>query len=219
MAGSGFNPQMLGNMGGGNPLMQMGGGNNFSGGLAQFLNGMFGNSGAPYEDAMKEMQKYFQMSQGYQNPFLQAGTNAIPQYQSWLGQMQDPSKFINNQMNNYQASPWSQFMQNQAMRAGQNAGSASGMTGSTPLMMQMQQNAGNIASGDMQNWLGNVLGINQQYGAGLNNMMGYGQHSADIMSQLAQMMGGQMGAGAFGQKQGENQDWSNTMGGLINMFL
>jgi len=58
------------------------------------------------------------------------------------------------------------------MRAANNIGSATGMTGSTPMMQQAQQNAQNISSGDMQNWLSQVLGINNQYGQGEAGLMG-----------------------------------------------
>lgn len=189
------------------------------GGLMQFLSGMFGNSGAPYQAGMDQLLKYFQMAQGTQNPFLQMGTSAIPQYQSWLQGMSDPSKFINTQMQNYQQSPWNSFLQRQAMNAGNAQASASGLAGSSPMAMQMQQNATNLASSGMNDWLGHVLGINQQYGAGLGNEIGMGQHSADMLTQLMQGMGNQMASGAYGQQAGQNQDFMNMLGGGLNMFL
>jgi hypothetical protein len=199
-------------------MMQMGAGSGQGGGLSQFFSGLMGQSGAPYEDFMNQFQKYMGQAQQPQNAFLQAGTNAIPQYQNWLTQQSNPSQFINNQMGNYQESPWAKNMQNQAMRTAQNFGSANGLTGSTPLMMQAQQNAGNIASQDQNNWLQNVLGVNTNYGNGLNNMTNTGQHSADQMSQIMQLMAQGMGAGAFGQQMGEQKDRSDMFGGLLNMF-
>lgn len=183
--------------------------------LAQLFGGLFGNSGAPYQDAMDQFQKYYKQAQGFQNPFLQAGQQGLGNFQSWLGTMQDPTKFINNTMNQYQQSPWAQFEQQQAMRAGQAAGSASGLTGSSPLMQQMQQNASNISSQDMQNWLGNVMGINSQYGQGQLGLAGMGQNAANMLSQMASNMGMQMGAGAYGEQAGKNQDFNNIIGGLF----
>jgi len=204
---SGFNPQqMAGAMGG----------------LGGLLGGLFGNSGAPYEDAMKQYQQWANQAQGVQNPFLQAGQGAIGDYQNWLGGMKDPSGFINNIMGQYQQSPYAKYLQNQSMRAGQNAASASGMMGSTPMMEQMQQNAGNIASGDMNQWLQNVLGINSQYGAGQAGLMGMGQNAANALTNMYGQMGQQMGQAAYGQRAGQNQDLSNMIGGglqLASMFL
>lgn len=208
-------------LGGAGPtsMLTSGGGGGAGGGLASLLSGLFGNSGSPYGDAMKQFLKYYQQAQGAQNPFMNAGTGAIGPYQDWLKKMSDPSGFINNMMGQYKESPWAQFSQRQGINAANNMGSATGLTGSTPLQLQAQQNAQNIASGDMNTWLQNALGVNTQYGAGEKGLMDTGQHSADMMSQLAMLMGGQMGEGAFGQKFGENQDSSNTMAGILKLLF
>jgi hypothetical protein len=198
-------------------LMQAGQG--MQGGIGKLFGGLFGNSGAPYEDAMKQFQNYFGQAQGYQKPFWEAGKNAIPDYQEWLQGQKDPSGFINKQMGNYQESPYAKFQQQQGIRAANNMGSASGLTGSTPLMQFAQQNAQDISSKDMNSWLQNVLGINTQYGQGLNNLMTGGQNSANSMSQLQAMLGQLMGQGAFGKRAGENQDRNDVIGGLLKLFM
>jgi hypothetical protein len=187
-------------------------------GLAQLFGGMFGDSGSPYGDAMKQFQKYYGQAQGFQNPFYQAGTNAIGGYQDWLSRMKDPSSFLNNLMGQYQQSGYNKFLQDQSMRAGNNAASASGLIGSTPFAQQMQQNAANIGQQGMNDWLGQALGINQQYGGGLNNLMQGGQSAANIMSQLANIMGNNMGAGAYGRRAGQNQDFWNMISGGMHLF-
>jgi len=203
--------------------MIMQGGQGLQGGLGQFFGGLFGNSGAPYGDAMKQFQNYFGQAQGYQQPFWEAGKNAIPQFQEWLGGMKDPSGFINKQMGNYQESPFAKYQQQQGVRAAQNMGSrgdmASGGIGSTPLMQFAQQNAQNISSQDMNQWLQNVIGVNTQYGQGLNNLMSGGQNAANSMSGISQLLGQLMGQGAYGQRAGENQDRSNIMGGLLKLLM
>jgi len=202
-------------------------GSGLGGGLSTFLSGLFGNSGQPYQDAMDQMQKYFQGAQGFQMPFFQAGSGAIPQYQDWLKGMSDPSKFVNNLQTQYQQSPYNKFLQDQSMRAGTNAASMGGNAmgqggagiGSTPFAQQMQQNSSNIAASGMNDWMGNVMHANDQYGAGLSNEIGMGQHAGDFLSNLFSNMGNQMGQGAYGKAQGENQDFGNTMGGLLQMLL
>lgn len=200
-----------------NPMAMMGGGPSM-GGLSQFLGGQFGNSGKPYEKAGQAYMPFFQEAKGYQNPFFNFGKQGMEGMSNWLSSMKDPSGFINNQMNNYQESPWAKYMQDQAMKAGQNAGSATGLTGSTPLMQQMQQNAGGIASQDMNQWLQNVLGINSQYGQGLNAQLGFGQHAGDMLSQLAGNAGDYMGSAAWGKEYGKQQDKAQKRGGLMKMF-
>lgn len=203
------------------------GGAGAAGGL---LGGLFGNSGDPYKKAMNEYRQYGQKGIDVQNPFYNAGKGAIGDYQQWLQGQKDPGQFMNNLQSQYQASPYSQYLQRQSMLAGQNAASMGGLPngmggagiGSTPMMQQMQQNAGNIASGDMNQWLQHALGINSQYGQGQQNLMQGGQGAANAMSGIYGNMGNQMGEAAYGRQAGHQQDMWNTIGGLgslAGMFL
>ncbi len=189
------------------------------GGIGGILGGMFGNSGSPYDKAMQQYQQYGNMAAGAQQPYANAGQGAIGNYQQWLQGQKDPSQFVNNLMGGYQESPYAKYMQQQSMNAGQNAASASGLSGSTPLMQQLQQNAGNIASQDQNQWLQNVLGVNTQYGQGQNNLMQGGQNAANQLSNIYSNMGNQMGQGAYGKEAGKQNDWWNTLGGIANIGL
>lgn len=195
------------------------GGQNFGSNLSQFLGGAFGDSGAPYRDAMKQWQKYYGQAQQYQNPFFEAGTNALPKYQGWLDQMSNPSEFINRLMGQYQQSPWARFQTEQGIRANNNAGSASGLIGSTPLGRENANYAEKISSEDMNQWLQNVLGINTAYGAGEGSLVSGGQNAANSISNLLQQLGMNMGEGAYGQRAGEQQDRSNMWSGLLHLFM
>jgi hypothetical protein len=190
----------------------------FGSGLGGLFGGLFGDSGAPYDAAMQQYRQWGNKAEGTQQPYLNAGKEAIPNYQSWLNGQQDPSKFINNLMGQYQQSPYTSYLQQQAQNAGMNAGSASGLLGSTPMMQQMQQNAANIAQGGMNDWLSNVLGINTQYGQGQQNLMGAGQNSANALSNMYGQMGSNMGQASYGQKAGEQQDFWNTLGGVGSLI-
>jgi|SRR5579863_188442 len=198
--------------------MQSGNYGGYNSGLGQFLGGLFGNSGDPYKQAGNQYQNYLNQGIGAQNPFYQAGTGAIPGYQNWVNSMQDPSGFINKMMGQYQESPWAKYEQQQASRAGTNAASASGLAGSTPFAQQMAQTSAGISSQDMQNWLGNVLGTNAQYGQGLGNEVGWGQGAANQMSNMYGNAAPWMGGAAFGQSAGNQIDWGNMLGGALGMF-
>lgn len=187
-------------------------------GLGGLLGGLFGNSGKSYDKAMEQYQKYGQQASGAQQPYQEAGTGAIKDYQDWLAKQQNPSGFINDLMGQYQESPYAQYLQKQSMRAGTNAASASGLTGSTPFAQQLQQNAGNIANQDQNQWLQNVLGINTQYGQGQNNLINSGQNSANTLSNLYNQMGTNMGEAAYGKQAGKQQDFWNTIGGGLGLF-
>lgn len=187
-------------------------------GLTSLFSGMFSDAGSPYSAAMGPYQQYMGQATGQLNPFVQAGQGAMGNYQQWLKSQQDPSGFINNLMGQYHQSPMAQYEQQQAMRAAQNMGSASGLTGSTPLMLQAQQNASNISSGDMQNWLGNVLGINTQYGQGEANLMNQGYNAANSLANLYGQQAQGMSQLAYGQQMGENQNMGNIFGGLASLL-
>lgn len=188
------------------------------GGLSGLFGGLFGG-GDPYKDAMKEYSKYANQASQYQNPFFQAGQGAIPQYQNYLQGMSNPSEFLNNLMSGYQASPYNQYLQKQSQRAGTNAASASGLIGSTPFQLQQQENASNIAQGGLNDWLSQVLGLNQQYGAGLQGLLGLGQGSANQLSNIYSNLAQQAGEAAYGSRQAKNQRTSDIFGGLGNLAM
>jgi hypothetical protein len=195
---------------------------NIGGGLSNILGGIFSNPSKAYENAGNEYEKYYNQSQGYQEPYYNAGKEAIGGYQDWLHGMENPSEFINKQMGSYNESPYAHYLQQNALRSAQNLGSSNGLSGSTPMMQFMQQNANNIASGDINDWLQNVLGINSQYGAGLNNLMGYGQNASNTMSQNAMNQGQRMGDVAYNQQAAKDQRMGNIIGGagsLLSGFL
>lgn len=194
----------------------------FGSGLGGLLGGMFGNSGKPYDKAMEQYQKYLQMGQGVQQPYLDAGKEGLGNYQEWLKGQKDPADFINNLMGQYQQSPYNSYLQGQAQNAGINAGSANGTMGSSALMQQMQQNAANIGQQGMDSWLQNALGINSQYGQGQQNLMQGGQNSANSLMNMYNNMGQQMGDAAYGKEAGKQNDWWNMLGGvggIIGSFL
>lgn len=211
-----MDPRMLmGGMGGG------GGQGPFNyqpGSYANIFQGLFGHPDQPYKDAQKQLEKYFPQAQQYQKPFYEAGVGAIPGFQEWLKGMQNPSGFINKQMENYQESPYAHYQQQQGLRAAQNMGSASGMTGSTPLMQFAQQNAQDISGKDMNQWLQNVLGINSQYGAGLNSLIGGGQNAANSLTQLISDYMNSQAALAYGKGAANQGKTGSLIGGITGLF-
>jgi hypothetical protein len=187
-------------------------------GFGQLGEGLFGHPEKAYDKSMNEYQKWANYGQQVNTPYLMAGNNAIPAYQNWLNTQQNPSEFINNLMGGYQASPYSQNLQKEAMRAGTNFGSANGLTGSSALAQQMQQNAGNISSQDMNQWLQNVLGINAQYGQGQQNLMNTGQNATNALTNMYENMGNKMGEQAYNKEASKQNNFWNGIGGIGNII-
>jgi hypothetical protein len=182
----------------------------FSSGLGGLFGGLFGNSGKPYDAYQQWAEKAAQQQQ----PYTQAGAQGLNNYQEWLNSQKNPTEFINGLMGDYNESPYAQYQQKQSLRAGQNAASASGLSGSTPLMQQLQQNAGNISSQDQNQWLQNVLGINTQYGQGQQNLINGGQNAANSLGNIYN----NQGEAAYGGQAGKQQDFWNTVGGGLGIF-
>ena len=206
---------------GDNPTGNSGWGNfnwgNALGDLGDIFSGFEGQSSNPFSAAMGQYQKWAQQGANAMSPFMQAGAGEIPSYQNWLKSMSNPTQFTNNLMANYQESPNAKFMQQQAIRSAQNAGSATGMNNSSPMNMQIEQNAGNISQQDMQNWMQNVLGINTEYGQGMGNLINNGEQAGNSLMNLYGNEANAMGESALGQQEGENQDTNNEFGGIENL--
>jgi hypothetical protein len=185
--------------------------------LGSTIGGLFGNGGDPYKDAMKQYTKYSNKAAGYQNPFYESGKNSIPQYEQWLQGMSNPSEFINNLMGGYSESPFAKYQQEQSMRAAQNMGSANGLSGSTPLMLQAQENSQNISSKDQNQWLQNVLGANTEYGQGLNTNINRGQGAANNLSNIFSNLGNEMGGAAYGKGIANQSQFSDLISGLLGL--
>jgi hypothetical protein len=104
------------------------------------------------------------------------------------------------------------------MRAGTNAASASGMSGSTPYANEMEQTAANISTADMDKYFQDIMGINHDYTSGLNTLMGYGQNSADS---LTKFLGDLVNHGARMQgmkAMGNAKMGSQEAGGIMSML-
>jgi|SRR5215475_8626828 len=187
-------------------------------GLLNTLGGIFGNSSKPYDKSREEYEKYINKAEGVQQPYVNAGQQGLTNYQDWLNGQKDPAAFINKQIGQYSESPYAHYLQQQAVNAGNNYGSANGLSGSSALALQMQQNAGNIASQDMNQWLQHVLGINTQYGQGQNNLVNYGQNAANSLTNLYGQSAKDQAEQAYNSQAGKQNDFWNTIGGIGEMF-
>ncbi len=188
-----------------------------AGGLLGLFSG--GNkSGDAYKHAWKKYEPFLNKATDAQNPFYNAGVDATGKYQDWLQGQKDPSGFINHLMSQYGESPWAKFQQQQGERTANNLGSATGLTGSTPLTQFAQQNAHDISGQDMNQWLQHVLGINTQYGNGEADLMHGGEHSADMLSQLYSNAGEYAAGTAYGEKSGKQSDNNSRNASLMEMM-
>lgn len=159
---------------------------------------LFHGNQAPYDAASGKYSEFMKRAQDFQQPYNQFGQRAMPQYESWLSQFQDPRQFMQMAQDSYQPTRES----GQAMRQAQNAASASGLGGSTPLASELAH----ISAGDQQQWLQNLLGMSQMYGQGLGNQIGIGQGASNALSNLASSQATGEADLAYGKKRARFAD-------------
>lgn len=186
-------------------------------GLTSLLGGIFGKPKSLQDNAEKGAQKAFGLAADIQAPWYQAGKSAIPEYETAISKYSDPQAYFNQIMNGYSMSPYAQYQEDQAMRAGTNAASASGLSGSTPYANEMEQTASNISSQDMDKYFSDIMGINHDYTQGLNTLMSNGQTSANSLTAFLNSLVKGMGRAGALSSVGTAKAGSDELAGLMAM--
>lgn len=146
--------------------------------------------------AIAEQRRQFDLTRQDQQPWMQAGQNA-------LAQLQDPNAF--------QQSPGFNFMRQQGMQGIERSAAARGGAASGNALKALAQFNTGLAQQDYGNWWNRqagVAGIGQQ----ATNALGqFGQNSANNISSLMQNSGEARASGIMGQ--------ANSLGGALNSGL
>lgn len=180
--------------------------------------GSFLDPGDPYAQARDTYKRNIDDADQFQKPFFEAGTRAIPRYEDYLSQFEDPEAYLSHIMGGYSESPYAQNLRQNMMRSAKNTGSATGLGGSTAMNKFIMNQAGKISSGDMQQYLSNILGIGGQYGEGQLNLMRGGQKSGNILSDLRRQIAENL-AGLDYKKGAVRQEFiGNILGGYQGGF-
>lgn len=179
-----------------------------------------GHKANPMQDANKYLDQIPGVGhQGY-DPYVNAGLDASGrtknQYESL---MSDPTAFMNKLMEGYKPSEGYQFQKDQLTKELGNTAAMGGIAG-TPLD-QMNQGEGiqKLLSGDMQQFLQNVLGL---FNTGLQGEEGIAGRGFDASKSLTDLLGNalnQQGGLAFQNAQQQNSDrnaksamWQKALG-------
>ncbi len=207
----------------GNGLMN--GASGVLGGIGSIVSGF--NSGAKQaqqynQQGMQNQQQQYDQGLGYLNPYQQAGTQALGQYQGYLNQFQDPNQYYNNVMSNYQQSPAAQFQIQQGEQSANRAAAAGGNVGTPAEQKALMQYSQGVSNQDMQQYFNNQMGISNQYGQGLGNLMNQGFGAAGQMNQNRMGLGDaignwyqNMGQNAMYGQQAQNQGLFGGIGGIL----
>jgi hypothetical protein len=156
------------------------------------------------------------MMQGYYNPYIQAGQQALPQLQQQFGMLtNNPGAVMNKIGSGFQQSPGYNWQVKQSMNAANNAAAAGGMLGSPAEQQSAATAVNGLANQDYYNYLNHGMNM---YDTGLQGLQGMNQMgfnaSTGLANNLANVMQSQANLSYAGQS---NQNQMN--GGLFGAGL
>lgn len=144
--------------------------------------------------------------QGY-DPYVNAGLDASGKTKSKYEElMEDPTAFINKLMEGYKPSEGYQFQKDQLTKELSNTAAAGGVAGTPQDQLNQGEAIQKLLSGDMQQFLKNVLGV---FNTGLEGEEGIAGRGFDASKQLTDLLGGalnQQGGLAFNDAQQKNKN-------------
>lgn len=165
-----------------------------------------------YKDAQKELEKYFQQAQQYQQPYMQQGQEAYGGLNNAMNALLNPEELYNKWAQSYQESPATQMAKQEAQNLGLDAASSMGLMGSSPALQAIQAGTAKIGAQGRQDYLDNLM---QKYlaGAGIaQGVYGTGANAAGQLGQNAMNMGQNAGQLKFGEKSAQGNLFGNLLG-------
>jgi|SRR5271154_4192488 len=191
--------------------------NNISGGAS----GMKGGKDASniMNQGIDWAKNAFNQGVGGLTPYNQAGQGAISDLQKYLQQFKDPTGYINGIMKNWQMSPQAQLQLQQGTKSANQASAASGMSGSGAAQKALMNYGQQVTNADQQQYLNNIMGINQNYAGGLNSLAGIGLNAGgDILNGDISQSGNmeRMMSDKGTAKTGEDAGKGNVANGVMN---
>lgn len=174
--------------------------NKYGGGITNIIGGLsnlFGGhaAGQDIQQGLNQILSMFNQGKQGLQPFLSGGQGAFQNLQSFLNNFKDPTKTYNDITKNWSMSPAAQLQLQQGIQAANQGAAASGMLGSTEEQKQLQNYGQQVTNADQQQYFNNIMGLNDFYSNGLNNMSQYGfnagnsilNNSSSMANAIAQM--------------------------------
>lgn len=174
-------------------------------GLGSAVGSKLLNPSKGYKKGQGQLDKYFNQSQQYLQPYNQNAHAAYGNLNQSIQKLLNPSQLHDEFLSNYNQSEASQMAQARAMEQGNRAAASTGVLGSTPHLQALQAGANEIGAQDQQNYIQQMI---QQYMAGvghLENIYGVGANAGVAQANNAMNMGGESANLAFGRNNANNK--------------
>lgn len=175
-----------------------------------------------YKAAQGELNKYYDQSQGFLQPYNQNGVTQGQNLNEYIKQLMNPQQLQDQWSNGYKESDSAKNMENLAQQHGLNAAESLGLNGSNTALNAIQSGTSQIAAEDKQNYLKDLM---EKYktGAGLSeSVYGTGANAANNQSQNAARMGENSAGLKFGETNAPGQKFGqigSSIGQMIADYL
>ena len=167
-----------------------------------------------YQAGQKELDKYYNDAQGYQQPYNQNGQDQGKNLTDMINKLMNPTALQDEWSNNYKESDAAKNMENIATQHGVNAASSMGLGGSNSALNAIQSGTSNIVANDRQNYLNDLM---EKYktAAGLSQgVYNTGAQTAGQMGANAMNQGTNSAGMKFGETNAPGEFFGKTVGGL-----
>jgi hypothetical protein len=163
--------------------------------------------------AINSLTNWYNTAQGYQDPYVNAGKNALT---TLTGQLPDLIKPITMDQATLEQTPGYQFQLNQGLQAVQNSYAAKGLGSSGAALRGAADYASGLASSNYQQQFNNAL-TNKQFTLGtLMGLTGVGQTAANVSSGNALTTGQGIANADVGIGNAQAQGWLGATGAIGN---
>lgn len=181
--------------------------------------GLFGGGGSPADAASGYLSQIPDELKKYLQPYIDRGNQAYGFLNPIFSKMAtDPTGYLSGIESQYSKSPDFMRRRDEAEQASRNASAAGGMLGTPNQIQQASQIADSLQGQDMQQWLGNVMGLQNK---GLAGESGFEQEGYGASNNLAQALASvlsQRANLAFQDQAGKNRSASDIFGALAGML-
>lgn len=170
----------------------------------------------PADAGMEYLNKLPGEIKPYFDPYMQQGKDAYgqlnPLYSKMMG---DPTGYLDQMMQKYKPSSGYQQRRNEALRAAGNTAAAGGMRGSAQDQISQGRLADSLMNDDMQQWLQNVMGLQDRGMSGQQHFYDTGYDASKSYAGDLSNIRGTQSQLAFQGQANKNKMISDLIGALV----
>jgi hypothetical protein len=172
-----------------------------------------------YQNAESELQKWFEIAQKYNLPFMQQGKDQYGRLNGQADKLNDPAALEAEWSKGYEESPYAKQLTKEATASGEDAASSMGLLGSSAALTNIQKSAGDIMQSDRQKYMDDLMQkYMQSIGIG-ENLYGVGANSANELSKNTLQTGENMAGLKYGETNAPGEQFGKIAGAIGNAAL